>query len=108
MKTPENDKWLDEALSETIGSKESQTDFEQWRRQHPQAVEMLTSRAHRRISSIVHPFNLRNTIMKSTITKCAAAAAVIIALMLSIHLLNKSIPSAYAFEQTIEAMQTKR
>lgn len=50
----------------------------------------------------------RRTIMKSPITKLAAAAVIIIAVMMSIHLWDKSTPSAYAFEQTIEAMQGKR
>lgn len=47
-------------------------------------------------------------IMKSPMVKLAAAAAIIVLLMLLIHLLDKSTPSAYAFEQTVEAMQTKR
>jgi len=38
MKRPENDQWLDKALSETIGSTETRTDFEQWKQDHPQAV----------------------------------------------------------------------
>lgn len=51
MKRPENDKWLDKELSETIGSKETRTDFEQWKQQNPKAVEMLTSRTHRQAVS---------------------------------------------------------
>jgi len=47
-------------------------------------------------------------IMKSPITKLAAAAVIVGAVMLSIHLWDKSTPSAYAFEQTVEAMQGKR
>ena len=108
MERPENDQWLDRELSETIGSKETRTDFERWKRNHPQAVEMLTSRADRRISSTVRSFSLRSTIMKNPIAKCAAAAVIIIAVMFSVHFWGKSTPTAYAFEQTIEAMQTKR
>jgi hypothetical protein len=52
--------------------------------------------------------SIRRTIMKSPITKLAAAAAIIIAVSLSIHFWNKSTPSAYAFEQTVEAMKGKR
>jgi hypothetical protein len=47
-------------------------------------------------------------IMRSTITKLAVAAAIIIVVTLSINLWDKSTPSAYAFEQTVEAMQGKR
>ena len=43
MQSPENDKWLDEALSDTIGSIGPRTDFEAWKQEHPEAVEMLTS-----------------------------------------------------------------
>ncbi len=46
--------------------------------------------------------------MKSPITKLAAAAVIVAAVMLSMLLWDKSTPSAYAFEQTVEAMQGKR
>jgi hypothetical protein len=46
--------------------------------------------------------------MKSPITKFAAAAVIIVVLTLSMHLWNKSSPTAYAFEQTIKAMQGKK
>jgi hypothetical protein len=41
MNHPENDKWLDDALAETIGSKKTEPNFEKWKQEHPQAVEML-------------------------------------------------------------------
>ncbi|GEM_PF-1201801 len=107
MERPENNKWLDEALSDVIGSKKTRTDFKQWKQQHPDAVKMLTSRASGSTVS-KRPLIIRNTIMKSPITKLAAAAAIIIAVTLSIHLWDKSTPSVYAFEQTVEAMQGKR
>ena len=43
--------------------------------------------------------------MKSKITKFAAAAVVIIAVGLSITLLDKTVPTAYALEQTTEALK---
>jgi outer membrane lipoprotein-sorting protein len=46
-----------------------------------------------------------SNIMKSNITKFAAAAIIIIVVVLSIGLWDKSIPAAYAVEQTIEAMR---
>ena len=46
--------------------------------------------------------------MKSPITKLAVAAAIIIAVTLSIQLWNKSTSSVYAFEQTVKAMKGKR
>ena len=80
MKSPDNDKWLDDALSDAIGSKRAQADFEQWKQAHPQAVEMLTSRAESRTSATGDPHTIRIKIMKSPITRIAAAAAIIVGL----------------------------
>jgi len=101
MERPENDKWLDEALGETIGSKETRTDFEAWKQKHPQAVKMLTSWAGKEASPA--PLKTRRIIMKSPITKLAAAAVIIIAAVLSITFFDKSVTPAYGIEQTIEA-----
>ncbi len=49
--------------------------------------------------------NIWRIIMKSKITKFAAAAVVIIAVGLSITLLDKTVPTAYALEQTAEALK---
>ena len=46
---------------------------------------------------------LLEQIMKSRMTKLAAAAAIIVAVVLSISVFDKSIGTAYAIEQTIEA-----
>ncbi|HUW18885.1 MAG TPA: tetratricopeptide repeat protein [Sedimentisphaerales bacterium] len=46
--------------------------------------------------------------MKSKITKLAAAAVILIAVVLSVAILDKSIPSAYALEQTIDAIKSVR
>ena len=78
MKRPENDKWLDDALAETIGSKKAGTDFEEWKQKHPEAVEMLTSRAQLKASTTKRPHSIRIIIMKSPITKLAVAAMIII------------------------------
>ncbi|MFC1795249.1 anti-sigma factor family protein, partial [Planctomycetota bacterium] len=56
----------------------------------------------------IETLSIRRTIMKYPITKLATAAVIIIVVTLSIHLWDKSTPSAYAFEQTVEAMQGKR
>jgi hypothetical protein len=45
-------------------------------------------------------------IMKSKITKLAAAAMIVIAAVISMTFLNKSATPAYAIEQTIEAMRS--
>ena len=108
MERPENDKWLDEALTETIGLEKPRTDFEQWKQQHPDAVKMLTSRAKTNTSIIKRPHTIRIKIMKSPITKLAAAAVIIVAVLLTINIWDKSIPTAYALEHTIQASHSVR
>jgi len=91
MKRPENDKWLDDALAEAIGSEESKPNFEEWKQKHPEAVEMLTSRIDKGASASPSPLSIRKMIMKSPITKLAAAAVIIIAVLIGIHQFGGSI-----------------
>jgi ferric-dicitrate binding protein FerR (iron transport regulator) len=88
MERPENNKWLDEALTETIGSEKPRTDFEQWKKQHPDAVNMLTLRAGKKATASPAPLKTRRIIMTSTITKLAAAAVIAIAAVTGIYQLN--------------------
>jgi len=70
-----------------------------------------TSKAHgqsQRTTLAASQKNVRKIIMKSPITKLAAAAVIVGAAILSIHLWDELTPSAYAFVQTVEAMQGKR
>ena len=79
MKSPENDKWLDEALSDTIGSRKPRTDFETWKKKHPEAVEMLTLRTSRANREVLGEIERRQK-MSSTnrFWKMAAVIAVVI------------------------------
>jgi len=52
--------------------------------------------------------NIWRIIMKSKITKLAATAVIIIAIVLSITFLDKSVTPAYALEQTIQANSVLR
>jgi len=109
MKTENNNKWLDDALTKAVGAEKCGPNFEKWRRDNPQAVEMLTSQANRQPSAVKRPLNIRNIVMKSPITKLAAAAVIIIAVTLGLTtILDKSISPAYAIEQTIQASHTVR
>ena len=62
----------------------------------------------RKADRLNRQFAIWRKIMNSRITKLAAAAVIIIAVTLSINLFDKTIPSAYALEQTIEAHHTVR
>ncbi len=108
MKRPENNKWLDDALAETIGSKKTEPNFEKWKQGHPQAVEMLTARTDKGASASPSPLSIRIIIMKSPITKLAAAAVIIVGVILSVAMWDKTTPTAYALEQTIQASHSVR
>ena len=86
MNRQDNDKWLDEALTDVIGSQKPRTDFAKWKNDHPDAVKMLTSRAGRQISAAPGPLGIRSIIMRSPIAKLSAAAAVIIACLIGLSL----------------------
>jgi hypothetical protein len=49
--------------------------------------------------------NIWRIIMRTKITKFATAAVIIVAVVLAISFLDRSAPTAYAIEQTIEAMR---
>ena len=107
MNNPEKNKWLDEALSKTIGSEKAKPDFEQWKQKHLQAVKILTSRANDTAFS-KYPIDIRNIIMKNSITKLASAAVIIIAVVLSVMILDWMTTPAWAIEQTIEVLNNMR
>jgi len=84
MERFEDKNWLDDALARVIGSEKSTADFEKWKQDHPGAVEMLTSRAHRTTQIPARPLNVWRIIMKSPVTKLAVAAVVIIACLIGL------------------------
>ena len=65
-----DDKWLDEALNKAIHSDDTRPDFEKWKTNHPEAVEMLTSRTQPQGR---RPLWIRRIIMNATFVKIAAA-----------------------------------
>ena len=83
MNNPENNKWLDKILGQTIGSEKPQVNFEQWKENHPNAVKKLTSRANdTQVSK--HPIKIKEIIMKNPIIRLAFAAVVIIACLIGL------------------------
>jgi len=81
MKRPENNNWIDNALTEALGAKKAEPNFDKWKETHPQAVEMLTSRATELSSTPEHRRKARQ-IIKSKITKLAAAAVITVAVLI--------------------------
>ena len=97
MNNPENNKRLDKILGETIGSEKKSPDFEQWKKEHPKAVQILISRTNDTHVSKC-PSKIKEIIMKNPITKFAVAAAFIIVVGLSIKFLDKTVTPAYSIE----------
>lgn len=81
---------------------------------HPETDGMVLERvlaAHDTANADDPPLsglNIRSRIMKNSITRLAAAAVVVATVGLCISLWNRSVPSAYAIEQTIEANRSVR
>ena len=72
-------------------------------------AKMLNEQSKPKPSKPTHRPSIWRIIMKSRITKFAAAAAVIILIaVLSLTVLDKSVTPAYALEQTVEAMRSIR
>ena len=103
MERPENNKWLDEALTETIGSEKPRTDFDKWKQQHPDAVNMLTSRAGKEATVSPPRFKTRRMIMTSTIAKLAAAAVIAIAAIAGIYQFNDTDKNSTSPTDTLVA-----
>jgi hypothetical protein len=68
-----------------------------------QAVDVY----EKQISALTGP-NIWRIIMKSNITKLAAAAVIIIGIVLTVTILEKTTSTAYALEQTIQASHSVR
>ena len=107
MKTPENEKWLDEELSETVGSNGAKTDFELWKHNHPQAVNTLTSRAGGEAHVLPDLPKTRKRIMKSPITKLAAAAVIIAVVLIGASQFGGSATSV-AWGEVIGRLEASR
>lgn len=87
-----------------IDTKSNPTHRENLRRQ----MLSVFNKARTKTSHAGHWQTIGRTIMKRPITKLAAAAVIVIAVVLSITFLDKSVTPAYALEQTIEAFKNVR
>ncbi|MBC8468475.1 MAG: hypothetical protein H8D56_03295 [Planctomycetes bacterium] len=65
--------------------------------------QLLNSFPKHRLQPTVQTVNVWRNIMKRKTTKLAVAAVIIIAVAISVNILDKSVTPAYAIEQTIEA-----
>jgi len=75
-----DDNWLDKALDKAIHSDDTRPDFQKWIADHPEAVEMLTSRTPQQ----QRPHRIWRIPMNMTLVKLAAAAVIAVAAIIGI------------------------
>ncbi len=83
MKKQENDKWLDELISQTINTSEPQFDVEKWRREYPEEFQVLKSRAEQKTSTIQAGF--WEVVLHNRLVKLAAAVIIVAIGLLIVH-----------------------
>ncbi len=97
-----DDKWLEEALNKAIHSDDTRPDFEKWKADHPEAVEMLTSRT----PQTQRPPVIRRMIMNATLVKLAAAAVIAIAAIVGITKFTRNPPDKVYSSVRVDARKT--
>lgn len=76
MSRQKDEKWLDEIISRAIDSGQPVFDAERWKEKYPEEFQLLKSQARHSASS--GRANLFSVVLKSRISKLAAAAVIII------------------------------
>jgi hypothetical protein len=95
MKADKNNKKLDELISQSIGREKPQFDFDKWKSTHEKEIRIYKSQmSDEQTSRSVRAFNIWRIIMKSRITKIAAAAVIIIPILIGINQFGGSLDSA--------------
>jgi hypothetical protein len=109
MKDPENGEWLNKALTKIIGWEGTKTDFEQWKQNHPEAVEMLTLRTSCETSAWPISQKIRRIIMKNPVTKMTAAAVIVIVFTLGLfEFLGDGGTSGVAWAEVARKVQASK
>jgi len=110
MKSSKDRERLEGLISQAVSRERPTFDFDEWKKVHKEEIQIYESQmVDRQISYSSLPFHIWRIIMKSPVTKLAAAAVIIIAVVLSLNFLGKSFtPAAYALDQTIQASHTVR
>ena len=84
MNKQENEKWLDELISDAINTTKPQFDVERWKQKYPDEFQTLLSRATE--GSPARQPSVWGAILRSPIAKLAAAAVIILAIgLLAVH-----------------------
>ncbi len=109
MNTQKDEKWLDDQISGSIDSAKVDFDPDKWKQNYPEEVQILKSRLkqHPRRSRRIEIPHIWRIIMKSRITKIAAAAVIIIAVLIGINQFGGPVGGgSVAFGKVLEYFQT--
>jgi len=108
MNAERNNKKLDELISRAVGRDEPKFDFDKWKQAHKEEIEVFRSQtAGKQTTQFVLLINIWRAIMKSRITKLAAAAMIIIAVASAIHFLGSPIEGV-AWADVVRPILTTR
>ncbi len=108
MNAERNNKKLDELISRAVGRDEPKFDFDKWKQAHKEEIEVFRSQtAGKQTTQFVLLINIWRAIMKSRITKLAAAAMIIIAVASAIHFLGSPIEGV-AWADVVRPILTAR
>ena len=107
MKPDKSDKKIDELISRAISRERQTFDFDKWRADHQKEIQTYKAQVKKPLDS-VESSRIWRTIMKSPITKLAAAAVIIVAAVLSITILDKSATDAYGITDLPELIKKAR
>jgi len=100
----QNDKRsLDELIGRAIGRENLKFDFNKWQSENQKEIQEFQAQVKHPGDETAGLANAWRIIMKSRITKLAAAAVIIIALYVLLQIPSGLLPTAYALQDTIEA-----
>ena len=100
MNETNEEKWLDDLISQSINSRRPQFDAEKWKQKYREEFQVLLSRARQ---APTEP-NIWRTIMKNRITELAAAAVITIVVAIGIYQFGGSIGlTSAAWAQVVRA-----
>ena len=93
----ENNKKLDELILGAISRDKPKFDFDKWKANHKKEIQIYESQtAEQKVSRPVWIFEIGRTIMKSRISKIAAALVIIVSVVVVIHFLDSTESLAWA------------
>ena len=107
MKTDNNNKKLDELISQSIGREKPQFDFNKWKSTHEKEIRIYKSQmSDEHTTRSVRAFNIWSIIMKSRTGKIAAATVIVIATLIAISYFGGVIDGTSAvYAAAIKALQ---